>query len=362
MAKKALVTGACGFTGSNMVEHLLNNGWDVVATDLEKAAHGKYYCEDGTLAPSHYEDYIKSLCAKAGNMKFIPADLTDKKTLEPLFEEGEYDAVFHIASLYDYFAKWDVLYKVNVEGTRNLCELAVGKVKRFIHWSTDGVYGEIEDPPGTEDHPYNPPNLYSKSKVEQEKVVWEFYKKHGLPVTVLRPAPIYGPRHRYGVFHILYYLQKFGTGVVISWIPKSKTLMMPCVHVKDLVRAALFVAEKDEAVGEAYNVLSDCLPQPLMMEFLYRALGIPYMRVPVLWPVYEWGAKLALSVTKRLDARARARGKRPKVDVPMVEYVTHQYWFSNEKIKKLGFKFIYEDPRRGLWDFITWCKERGWLE
>jgi len=358
MAKKALVTGACGFTGSHMVEHLVQNGWEVVATDLERAAHGEYYCEEGELTPIYYSDHLKKL-----DVKFIPADLTKKETLEPLFAEGSYDAVFHVASLYDYFAKLDILRKVNVGGTRNLCELATeAKVKRFIHWSTDGVYGEIKNPPGTEDDPYDPPNDYSTSKVEQEKVAWEFHKEHGLPLTVLRPAPIYGPRHRYGVYHILYTLQKFGYAVVISWIPKKKTLMMPCVHIVDLVRAALFVAEKEEAIGEAYNVLSDCLPQPVVMEFLYKALGIPYVRIPVPWILYERGAKRALKIAKRLDARARAKGTRPKIDVPMVEYVTHQYWFSNEKIKRLGFKFIYEDQRRGLWDYITWCKDRGWLE
>jgi len=360
MTKRALVTGACGFTGTHMVEHLLQNGWEVVATDLKKEEHCEYYCEKGDLHPMHYQEHVEKLRAE-----YIPANLTKKETLEKLFSKEPYDAVFHVASLYDYFATWDVLYSVNVEGTRNLCELAtLTKVKRFIHWSTDGVYGEIENPPGTEDSPFNPPNLYSKSKVEQERVIWDFYKNHGLPVTVLRPAPIYGPRHRYGVYHILYTLQKMGFAAVITWIPKKKTLMMPSVHVADLVRAALFVTEKDEAIGQAYNVVSDILPQPVVIEFLYKALGIRYVSVPipVPWFLYKWGANRALKMAKDLDAKARAKGIRPKLDVPMIEYVTHQYWFSNEKIKKLGFKFIYEDQRKGLWEYITWCKQRGWLE
>jgi len=138
--------------------------------------------------------------------------------------------------------------------------------------------------------------------------------------------------------------------------------MLPTVHVIDLVRAALFTAEKDEALGEAYNILCDCIPQEEFMEFVYKALGIPYVRVALWWPLYKLGAARALRIAKKLDARARSRGKRPLLDVPMIEYVTHQYWFSNQKSKDLGFEYVYEDPRRGIWDYITWCRERGWLE
>jgi nucleoside-diphosphate-sugar epimerase len=164
MPKRALVTGACGFTGTHMVELLAQNGWEVVATDLEKEAHGVYYCEAGDLHPEYYSDFLRNL-----GVAFIPADLTKPDTLAPLFAGRAYDAIFHIASLYDYFAQWDVLYRVNVEGVRNLAALALkAGVGRFVHWSTDGVYGEIKNPPGTEDDPFDPPNLYSKSKAEQE--------------------------------------------------------------------------------------------------------------------------------------------------------------------------------------------------
>jgi len=357
MAKTALVTGACGFTGTHMVELLTDEGWNITATDLRSDQHGEYYCESGNLHPIHYGDWLK----KQG-VEYVAADLTDKKSLEPLFEK-HYDVIFHTASLYDYFALWDVLYKVNVAGTRNLAELALESgAGRMVHWSTDGVYGEAHGGMIDETAPHNPPNLYSKSKAEQEKVLWKMREDDGLKLTVIRPAPVYGPRHRYGVYHVLYGMSKMGTGIILSWYPKSKTLMMPSVHVTDIVRAALFVSEKPEAEGEAYNVLSDCIPQPVFLEFIYRALGIErILRFPVPWGLYKAGAAIALRQAKRYDRAARKRGTRPKLDVPMVEYITHQYWFSNQKLKDLGFEFIYEDPRRGMWDYITWCKERGWL-
>jgi len=358
LAKSALVTGACGFTGTHMVELLLENGWDVTGTDLTGNLHKEYYCEAGDLHPVLYENF-----ARDKGIKFITADLTKKDSLKPLFVGKPYDVIFHTASLYDYFAKWDILYKVNVEGTRNLAELAVEHgAGRLVHWSTDGVYGEPKKLPGDEDCPYDPPNDYSKSKAEQEKVLWKMFTEKGLPLTIIRPGPVYGPRHRYGIYHILYAIRKIGTGVIASWYPKRKTLMMPSVHVTDLARAAMFVAEREETVGQAYNVLSDCIPQDEWLEFVCHAMGIERIaRLPVWWPTYKFFARLSLGYIRWLDRRARALGTRPKVDVPMVQYITHQYWFSNQKIKDLGFQFTYEDPRRGIWDYITWCRERGWL-
>ncbi len=357
MSKTALVTGANGFVGTHMVELLLNNGYNVIATDLEREHHKKYYCEEGILHPSYTEGY-----AETTGVKFIAADLTNKETLYPLFEE-KLDLIFHVASLYDYFALWDVLYKVNVEGTKNLSEVAVEKgVRRLVHWSTEGVYGETDCSPADEDFPKNPTNLYSKSKLKQEKILWALQKDGKLDLTIVRPGPIYGPRHYYGTFHILYGIARLGMMLVPIIYPKKRTLMFPSVEVRDLVRAAHFLAEKEEAIGEAYNVLSDAIPQADVLEFLANHMGnITTIKVPVPWALYKAFARLCERFVRRLDLSARKKGIRPKVDVPMAEYITHQYWFSNDKLKSLGFKFIYEDPRKGLYEFIGYCKERGRL-
>lgn len=359
MAKVALVTGACGFTGTHMLELLHEEGWEIFATDLPGAQRKEFYTEKGTFHPVYYEDIIRNTGAH-----FIPADLTKKETLPPLFKQ-DYDAVFSIASLYDYFAEWDVLYRVNVLGHKNLVEAWLesgAEVKHWVHWSTDGVYGETPYLPGDENCPFNPPNDYSRSKAEQEKLLWKFYEEKGLPLTVLRPAPIYGPRHVYGVYHILLSIAKFGVGAVVRIYPRRKQLMFPSVHVRDLVRAALFVAQREDTIGEAYNVLSKCIGQDELSEFLSKALGTPVVhRLPVPWALYKLASSQAASIIRSLDRKARKRGTRPKIDVPMAGYITHQYWFSNEKLKRLGFKYIYEDPRKGLWEYITWCKSQGWL-
>ena len=357
MARTALVTGACGFVGTHMVSHLIQQGWDVIATDLDREDHGNYYCENGVLHPSYQKDAIGEY-----DMEFIPADLTRKETLYPLFEH-RIDVIFNIASLYDYFALWDVLYKINVEGTRNLVEVAVEKgVRRIIHWSTEGVYGETPGEPVDEDFPKNPTNLYSKSKLAQENLLWDLHEGKKIDLTILRPGPIYGPRHRYGVFHILYGVARLGVMIVPVIYPVSRTLMFPSVEVRDLVRAALFVAERDESCGEAYNLLSDPISQAELMELVCRQIGIDHIiKLPMPWPIYKALAAVLRKLVLAMDRNARKKNKRPKVDVPMIEYMTNQYWFSNEKIKNLGFKFIYQDPRKGLYEFIGYCKERGLL-
>lgn len=365
MSTRALVTGACGFVGSHLVERLAASDWEVLATDLEAAQRNTFYADraDGNETmpnPSYYGDLLADLDAT-----FVPADLTDRSSLEPLFEH-DVDVVFHTASLYDYFAEWETLHAVNVEGGRNVGELAADHgVDQFVHWSTLGVTGGNDvnrSTPIREDAPYAPHNRYGRSKAEQERVLLELHEDAGLPLTILRPAPIYGPRNNYGVYHLLYLYRKVGTGLVFPVYPRRYQLHFPSVHVRDLVRAALFVhANRPETVGETYHVTSDPIEQDDLVAFVCRAMGLPVRRIPLPWPAYRAAAGGLLAVAKRLERRARERDRRPKFPASMAQYLRSDFWFTNEKLRSEGFEFVHRDPRRGLWEYITWCRERGLL-
>lgn len=338
----ALVTGACGFSGSHMVELLRSRGHEVLATDI----------------PGSDPSFVKSFGAE-----FLPSDVTRPETLKPLFDRGP-EFLFHPASLFDYFAPWEPLYRVNVVGMRNLCEAAAHSgLKRFLHWSTLGVYGETGlEKPADEATPFDPPNLYSKSKVEQEGVAQEFVRSAGLPITIMRPAPMYGPRNRYGMYHIYRLLAKTGTAYVPSIYPRHKRLRMPMVHVRDACGAALFLSEKQVAKGEVYNAVTTMdFTVDEFMTHVAVALGIPYLRVPIGWPMYHQVAKLMEYGARKFEEAARRKKIRPKFDLPMAEYITHEYWFSNEKLKRAGYRFVYDDWRRGTWETIGWYREQGWL-
>ena len=136
---------------------------------------------------------------------------------------------------------------------------------------------------------------------------------------------------------------------------------MPLVHVEDLVNAAIFLAENDKAIGEIYNVLNDTPLQEQFLEFIYKTLGITFSTIPMSYSFFKLLTKVATSVAKRKERKARKFGFRPKYDLPMVEYLVHQYYFSNKKLKDLGFEFKYNDFKKGILETIQWYIEKGWF-
>jgi nucleoside-diphosphate-sugar epimerase len=360
MARTALVTGARGFTGGRLCDRLVEAGWDVVATDLRPTDRGTYYTEtDNAPHPVYGQSATES-----ADRPFVPADLTDPATLDPLFDGREYDVVFHVASLFDYFAAADVLQAVNVEGARNIATRAAeAGVDHFVGISTLGVLEEADfDEPNDEDAPYGPHNRYCESKRTQEETLREVAADGSLPLTILRPAPIYGPGNRYGVYHIPLVLAKMGFAPVFRIYPRAKQLQFPSVHVDDLCRMLVFVHEHRPAtVGEVYNAVGDCIRQDELVDFLARAVDVPRIRIPIPSTGYRAASAYARWHARRIQRIARARDTRPKIDAPITEYLSSNMWFSNAKIRDLGFEFEYRDPRRGLWDFVTWCKAEGHL-
>jgi nucleoside-diphosphate-sugar epimerase len=364
----ALVTGALGHTGSFLTRLLADHGWHVVATDLDPTERQAVITKDNI-----FDIPDERLSIEHENVEYMPADLTDKVSLYPLFECRTFDTVFHTASLYDYFAPLDLLDRVNVGGLRNLLDVyhETGQTSRFIHWSTCGVYGQPNAMYGKhwehaadETASFNPPNDYSKSKVLQEMLLRRDCAEWGTPYVIIRPAPIYGPFQRYGTYHIFHLERTVGSVPVITLYPTWRKLRMPMVHVEDLVRAAEFIAlaPAEKVVGEAFNVIDDCGLQKDFMEITAHLLHTdsPHLHVP--WFVYSAVAKVALYIAIRRAGEARKKGKRPKYDAPMAEYITHQYWFSNQKIKNLGFTFKFPDMFSGTKQTIEWYVDHGWLK
>ncbi len=369
MSPKVLVTGAKGHTGSFLVRLLVEKGCEVVATDLPPKERAELMTKETVFRRD-----LKYLdIDQIPGVKFIPADLTNKESLRPLFKGQQYDAIFHPASLYDYFALLDILRKINVGGLRNLLEVIHEECKpfpRFMHWSTCGVYGEPayeRDPktkaliPANETASYDPPNFYSISKKEQEELLKDLAGQWNIPYTIIRPAPIYGPYQTYGMFHIFMILNKLGHMTRPIVFPKKHKLMMPMIHVESLVEAAWFLSQHDEAIGQAYNCIEDAMTEEDWIEYACSVLGITWTNVPVWWPIYKSTAKLLFAINAKENKKARKWGIRPKFDLAMADYITHQYYFSNTKIKALGFKFKYT-PLEGTKQTLRWYKDHGWLE
>lgn len=378
--KWALVDGALGHTGSFLVKKLRAQNWKVVATDLEQEEREKLMTKEKVFGQS--SESID--CREWEDVIFISSNLTKKETLETLFsqkiiqnEKHNYDVIFHPASLYDYGTSYELLHQINYVGLKNLLDVMFNYTDklninspRLIHWSTCGVYGEPnyqkdEDGfiyPIGEEAPYNPPNKYSQTKVEQEKLIFETSQKRSdFTYTILRSAPIYGPYQTYGMFHIFLTAYMMGHSILAKIYPKNKKLMMPMVHIEDLVRAAIFLAGKDEASNEVYNIINDSPLQERFLEFIYYELGITFSVFPVPWFFFKVLCKVLYYLAKRNTEKYKELGIRPKFDLPMVKYLTHQYYFSNKKIKELGFEFEYNDFKKGIFETIVWYKNHNWL-
>ena len=373
MSKLILIDGAKGHTGTFLIREVLKSkpDWKIIATDLPLEKRNNLMTKE-TIFSSRFK-YMTEILDNE-KITFIPSDLTDNESLIALFKERKYDLIFHTASLYDYFAPLNLLRKVNVEGIRNLLEIVCKTQNleklRFIHWSTCGVYGEPKYKkdnkkypiPTDETIPYNPPNNYSVSKMEQEMVLKEYVNDYKLKEVIIRPAPIMGPYQVYGIFHLFQIVNKSGFGPGIHVYPKKKRLAIPLIHVEDLVRAALFLAENHNAIGQAYNLIIDVCFQEDFLEYVADLLNVGYFNFPIWWLLYKLFSKFLFWLNSRKEKKARKLNSRPPVDLSMAGYMNHQYLFSNKKIKDLGFKFKFPDYKSATKDTVEWYLKNKWLE
>jgi len=367
-----LVTGAAGFSGSYVVRELLARGERVIATDLASA----WSSEETRRVLAGIGVAIEHPA-----LEIVPADLLDPATLAPLFARP-ITRVFHTASLYDYSASLDRLRRINVDGTRNLLDAAAGvRLDRFIHWSTCGVFGKPytaaagrkTNLPFTEtsSSPRNTPddataplgtelvNAYSVSKWEQEKMMWRWHRERGLPLTVIRPAPIYGPGSSYGHGGIILTIAQ---GVLPVLPSDAKNYVTTSVHVADVARFACFAADRDDTLGEDFNVVDDSIVS--YYEFLHyialltgrRLRDLPIVRLDHVRPAFEAAAHAWRWLELRLGT------PRPRAfEVQSAVYMSSSYWLSNRKTLATGFAYRYADVREGLKDTIAWMREQGWL-
>ncbi len=184
MAKitKVLITGGAGFIGSNFVKLYLNKYPDHEIINLDKLTYA------GNL------DNIKDLKDNKRHT-FIKGDICDKKVVEKAMKGCS--IVIHFAaethvdrSIIDA----GTFVKTDVFGTYILLEAARKfDIKKFIHISTDEVYGSVKSGSFTEESPLNPRNPYSASKTGAERLAYSFFTTYGLPVIITRSSNNFGP-------------------------------------------------------------------------------------------------------------------------------------------------------------------------
>ena len=345
----SLVTGACGFMGTHMVEILHAAGHQVRATDLA-AAHERDDREKGRFP---------SVIDRLG-VEFVPSDMTRPETLEPLLKGVDY--VFHIAAVFSYSAPWEVLRKVNADGTVAMLEMLRGnkRLRRLVLWGAGGVYGlpswrkekVLDESMGP-----LPVNNYLRSKWLAEFAVMEEGRKHGLSWAIMRPTTVYGPRAVYGSGPMI--MQ--AAGMKVAAMPKNMTARIPWVHVRDVCSAALHLAVTPGVPSDIYNLNDDTqMGTSEFFKYVAGLTGHKYVELPAV-PLIQMKPAIR-AFAGAMQWIFGQLGMPSPVEADTVDYVGEDWAYSNDRLKATGYKFIYPDARDGLRDTIAWYRENGWMK
>lgn len=183
-----LVTGGCGFIGTNFIQHMLAAHDDVTIVNLDKLTYAGNRRNLAEVEEKHL----------GGRYHFVHGDIGDGQLVPELVRRFSFDAVLNFAaeshvdrSIADPFP----FVTTNVLGTQNLLEAArQAEIPRFVHISTDEVYGSL-GPGGqfTEDTPLAPNSPYSASKASSDLLARAYFHTHGMPVIITRCSNNYGP-------------------------------------------------------------------------------------------------------------------------------------------------------------------------
>jgi dihydroflavonol-4-reductase len=323
---KTLVTGGTGFIGRAVVVELLGAGREVRVLARHPEAVGSLKVE---VAQGDLRDPVSLASAVRGC-----------------------DRVFHVAADYRLWVPDpEVMYAVNVQGTRDLLHAAAeAGVARVVYTSTVGTLGNPGDgTPGTEETPVSLADMvghYKRSKFLAEEVVLD-YAHQGLPVVLVNPSAPVGPgdsRPTPTGRIIVDYLQ----GRMPAYLETGLNL----VHVRDVAQGHLLAEEKGR-VGEKYILGNQNLSLSEIFRMLAEITGIPAPRVRLpYWPI------LALSYLDEFWA-TQVSHKPPRMPVAGVKMAKKFMYFDSSKaIRELG---LPQTPvRQALQEAVAWFQEHGY--
>jgi dihydroflavonol-4-reductase len=254
---RVIITGAGGFIGSHLVEDQLSRGREVIAIDINVE----------TL------DFLKS----NPRLHILEADFADASLVDPLLEGNQ--VCFHLASAHlEKGVPDEYFWKVNVENTRRFVERSYrAGIGRFVHCSSVGVYGDIEDPPADEQSQCSPDVAYEKSKLAGEAAVKEFATQKNYQLVIIRPAWVYGPRCP-RTLKLFKAIQKGR----FFYVGDGQTLRHP-IYIADMVNGFEVAAQHESAPGQTFIMAG---PRAVTLEELANSIadcigaGRPKLKLP----------------------------------------------------------------------------------
>ncbi|HOK45528.1 MAG TPA: dTDP-glucose 4,6-dehydratase [Bryobacteraceae bacterium] len=260
---RLLVTGGAGFIGSAFIRLVLGTNPSVSILNLDKLT---------------YAGNLENLECVAGNprYRFVRGDICDTALVNRVLEEWPVDAIVHFAAeshVDRSILSPEPVFETNLRGTFTLLEAARRRrVQRFLHVSTDEVYGSIPEPyAADESYPLRPASPYSASKAGSDLLALSYFTTYRLPVVVTRASNNYGP----------YQFPEKLIPLMISNALEGKPLpvygdgmnVRDWLYVDDHCRAILAALEKGRE-GEVYNIGGNCsLPNIEVVRKILKATG-----------------------------------------------------------------------------------------
>ena len=317
--KNLLVTGGCGFIGSNFINIFYDKypGINIVNIDA------LYYC-------SNEKNIKENIRNDMFRYHLIKGNLCSMDLVNHILDYYNIDTVIHFAAQSHVQSSFtDALQytKDNVVGTHTLLECCrkYNKIQKFIHVSTDEVYGEslldIEEKKKTEQSILCPTNPYAASKAAAESIVQSYIKSFKMPIIITRGNNVYGP-NQYPEKVVPRFIQQLRNGEKIT-IQGDGNCVRGFLYVNDTVEAFIKILEKGK-IGEIYNIGCD-----------------EHMEISIL--------DLAKKIHKLSNIKSHFQEN--VIYIEDRPFNDQRYYISNQKLKELGWK-IKTDIDIGLKQLI----------
>jgi dTDP-glucose 4,6-dehydratase len=327
---KILVTGGCGFIGSNFIRHLFQTRGDAVSVvNLDKLT---YAANPASLADVE---------ARA-NYQFLRGDIADPEAVRSAMEGCSHVVNFAAETHVDRSLLGDASFiETDVRGVFVLLEEARRRgIRRFIQISTDEVYGTIPKGSFTEESALNPRNPYAASKAGGDRLAYSYWASYGVPVVITRASNNYGPYQ---------YPEKLIPLFVTNAIDDQP---LPLYGDGRNVRDWLFVGDHAAAIdflldrgepGETYNIAGGSEAENIeVTRQVLRTLGKPETLIRFVddRPGHDRRYSLDAAKLARLGFRPATQFARGLAET-VAWYRAHEEWWRPVKEKDTAYREFY---------------------